>query len=121
MTESLRAAEWIKLQKSRELVFYTSINNARSDVYDIAVQMADTAGYDVAASPPAVTGLTATNPGAAKALATAATARDNIASGTPGSGYVVPAGRAQSAVSGSEWETDWTLNAASMSAWAGAN
>jgi len=120
-SESLRAAEWIKLQKAREQVYYTAINNARSDVYDIAVQMADTAGYDVAASPPAVTGLTANDAGAAKALATAATARDKNTSSSPGSGYVVPASRAQSVVSGSEWETNWTLNAASMSAWAGAN
>lgn len=121
LTESLRAAEWIKLQKTREQVYYVAINIARTNVYTIAGQMADTNSYDVAASPPAETGLTAGNAGAAKALATAATARDQNASATPGSGYVVPAGRAQSAVGGKEWETDWTLSATSMSSWAGAN
>lgn len=117
LTESLRAAEWIKAQKTREQVYYGDINTKRTAVYTIAEQMADTAGYDVAANPAAETGLTAGNPGAAKALATALTARDASTNANPGSGYAVPAARTQSTSAGLEWETSWAATAASMTSW----
>jgi hypothetical protein len=66
----------LKAQRDREAVFYGSINSSRAAVFGIASQMADTNTYDVAASPPAETGLVAAAAGAAKALKTAKDARD---------------------------------------------
>jgi len=82
--------------------------------------MADTNTYDVPGTAP-LDNMTASAAGAAKALLTAKTARDQTSNSAPGSGYVMPAARAQSSTSGSEWLTEWTQGDVAMAAWVAAN
>lgn len=82
----------------------------------LATNMGTGAAYDIASG--TAFGLTDGQPGAKKALDTAAAARDHASTG---SGKAVASGRTQSAVSGATWDTVWALDAASMTAWTTAN
>lgn len=106
--------------RTHEQTFYGAVNTSRATALAVATSMADTAGWDITGG--SAYGLTDGGEGAAKALATAATARDATASGSPGSGYAVASGRAQDTSSTADgWKTIWTLNETSMEAWTTAN
>lgn len=61
-------------------------------------------------------GLTASAAGAAKALATALSARDSTTEATPGSGFQLASSRAQDS-SPNAWRTVWTLDESALDTW----
>lgn len=106
--------------RKRESTFWGSVNSSRSSALAAATSMADTNSYDVPATAP-LDNMTANAAGAAKALTTAATARDVASHTNPGSGYIFPAARSKSSTSGSEWLNEWTQGDVAIAAWKTAN
>lgn len=125
-TGNLRQKTWTENQRKREQTFYGSVNSARLTAKGVASNMATGASYDQPGTlvAPFLSNdvdtdlMTASQPGAKKALDTATNARDSSSSGSV---FAVAAARTQVVTAGEEWKTTWTRTTAGLDAWAAAN